>query len=46
MIMFLYLNDCDLDCTEDELVELTVGIASAKRSKAEAAVFLATRIRK
>ncbi len=45
MIMFVYLNDLDLECTEDEIVELTLGIASGKLTKADAAVLLAGRIR-
>ncbi len=44
MIMFVYLNDRDLDCDEDALVELTVAVASGQRTKAEIAVFLAERI--
>jgi prophage maintenance system killer protein len=45
MIMFVYLNDRDLVCDEDELVALTVGVASGKTTKADVAVFLAARIR-
>jgi len=44
MIMFVYLNERDFACDEDELVELTMGIASGKTTKAEVAVFLAARI--
>jgi death-on-curing protein len=44
MIMFVYLNGRDLECTEDELVELTLGVARGTRTKAEVAVFLAKRI--
>ena len=44
MVMFLYLNDADLDCDEDGLVELTLGVASGRITKAAAAVFLAERI--
>ena len=40
MFLFLYVNDLELDCTEDELVELTLGVASSKVTKAEIAVFL------
>jgi death on curing protein len=40
MFLFLYVNDLELDCTEDELVDLTVGVASSKVTKAEIAVFL------
>jgi death-on-curing protein len=39
--LFLYLNDLVLECSEDELVELTMAIASGTRSKADAAVFIA-----
>jgi hypothetical protein len=45
MIMFVYLNDRDLLCDEDELVALTVGVGSGKTTKADVAVFLAARIR-
>ena len=44
MIMFIYLNDHDLECDEDALVELTVGVASGARTKADVAVFLAARM--
>ena len=44
MIMFVYLNERDLACDADELVELTMGVASGKTTKAEVAVFLAARI--
>ncbi len=43
--LFLYMNDLLLDCTEDELVDLTLGVASGRRSKAEAAVFIASHVR-
>ena len=43
--MFLFLNDLELDCGEDELVELTLSVASGKRTKAEVAVFLAANTR-
>jgi len=39
-LVFLRLNDRDISSTEDELVELTVGVAAAKLTKADAAVFL------
>ena len=45
MFLFLYLNDLLLDCSEDELVELTMAIASGARSKSEAAVFVAAHVR-
>ena len=38
--MFLFLNDLELDCDEDALVELTLGVATGAITKAEAAVFL------
>ena len=44
MIMFVYLNDHDLECDEDELVDLTLGVATGTTTKAEVAVFLAARI--
>lgn len=44
MVMFVYLNDADLDCDEDGLVELTLGVASGRITKAAAAVFLTERI--
>jgi len=44
MIMFVYLNDHDLECDEDELVELTVGVASGRTTKSAVAVFLASKI--
>lgn len=45
MVMFLYLNDHDLDCDEDDLVTLALGVASGATTKSEAAVFLAQRVR-
>jgi death-on-curing protein len=44
MIMFVYLNGRDLACDEDELVDLTMGVAQGATTKAEVAVFLAARI--
>ena len=44
MIMFVYLNDHDLECHEDELVDLTLGVATGTTTKADVAVFLAPRI--
>ena len=44
MIMFVYLNDRDISCDEDELVELTLGVVTGTTTKAEVAVFLAARI--
>ncbi len=43
--LFLYLNDHLLECSEDALVELAMGVASSQRSKAEAAVFIAAHAR-
>jgi death-on-curing protein len=45
MFLFLYMNDLELDCSEDELVELTLGVASGKVTKAEIAVFLDAHIK-
>lgn len=45
MFLFLYLNDLLLDCSADQLVALTMAVASGKRSKAEAAVFIAANVR-
>lgn len=44
MIMFVFLNDHDIECDEDELVDLTLGVASGTTTKAAVAVFLAARI--
>ncbi len=44
MFLFLYMNDLELDCTEDELVELTLGVAAGKVTKAEVAVFLSVHV--
>lgn len=43
--LFLYMNDLQLDFTEDALVDLTLGVASGRRSKAEASVFIAEHAR-
>ncbi len=45
MIMFLYLNDHDLACDEDALVALVLRVASGEATKADAAVWLAARLR-
>ena len=45
MFMFLYLNELELHCDEDELVELTLRVASSKTTKADVAVYLATRVK-
>jgi death-on-curing protein len=44
MFMFLYLNDLVLSCSEDELVGLTLDVASGKTMKAEVAVFVAAHL--
>ncbi len=44
MFMFLYLNDLELRCSEDELVELTLGVARGETTKAEVAIFVASRV--
>lgn len=44
-IMFIYLNERDFECTEDELVDLTLAVARGEATKAAAAVFLTARIR-
>lgn len=45
MIMFIYLNDHELDCDADALVELTIGVAASRVTKSEVAVFLAARMK-
>jgi death-on-curing protein len=42
--MFLYMNGLVLECEEDEIVELTLGVAAGRITKAEVAVFLAARV--
>lgn len=42
--MFLFLNGLELSCTEDEFVDLVMGVASGVRTKAAAAVFLAEHV--
>ena len=44
LFMFLFLNNHDLDCTEDELVWLTLGVATGDLTKSDVAVFIATHI--
>ncbi len=44
MFMFLYLNDLVLSCSEDELVRLTLGVASGQTTKAEVSVFVASHV--
>ena len=45
MFMFLFLNDLELDCDENALVELTLGAATGAKTKAEVAVFIAANVR-
>lgn len=44
LFMFLFLNDLDLHCDEDALVELTLGVARGETTKAAVAVFLAAHV--
>lgn len=44
MFIFLWVNGLELACDEDELVDLTLGIAAGKVTKAEAAVFVAAHV--
>ncbi|CAN5890458.1 type II toxin-antitoxin system death-on-curing family toxin [soil metagenome] len=44
MFMFLYLNGSVLSCTEDELVDWTLAVASGAATKAEVAVFVAAHL--
>ncbi len=44
MYMFLYLSDLELECDDDALVALTLGVAKGKTAKAEVAVFLAKHV--
>jgi len=43
--MFLFMNDTELTCTEDELVALTLRVANGRTTKPEVAVFLASHIK-
>lgn len=43
--MFFFVNDLVLDCSEGELVQLTMGVAAGKVTKADAAVFLSAHVR-
>jgi len=45
LFMFLFLNHLELECTEDELVELTVGVAGGTTTKGDVGVFVAARAR-
>ena len=44
MIAFLLLNDVRPTFSEDELVELTLGVASGERTKAEVAMAIAAHV--
>jgi death on curing protein len=44
-LVFLRLNHVEIRATDDELVDLVIGVAGASRSKADVAVFLATHTR-
>ena len=44
MFMFLYLNNLELICSEDDLVRLTLGVATGETTKAEVAVFIAAHL--
>jgi death-on-curing protein len=44
-LAFLWLNDERLEAGEDELTELVMGIAAGRAGKADAAVFVAARLR-
>jgi death-on-curing protein len=46
MVMFIYLNDFELECDEASLVDLALGVASGKITKSEVAVFLSSRMRR
>lgn len=41
-ITFLYLNDWELSCTEDQLVDLVLDVAQGRAAKEEIAAFLET----
>jgi death on curing protein len=43
--MFLYMNDLELICDEDALVEWTLGVARGKKTKADIAVLIAGSLR-
>jgi death on curing protein len=43
-LVFLGMHELRLDATDDELVELVVGIAEGRYSKSDAAVFLAAHV--
>jgi death-on-curing protein len=43
-LAFLWINDRRLDARDDELTNLVMGVASGRVGKAEAAVFLKTRL--
>ncbi len=45
-VAFLGLNDLVLDATEDEVVDVVLGVAEGRLGKAEVAVFLQTHVRR
>jgi death-on-curing protein len=44
-LAFIWLNDSRLDAGEDELTELVTNVATGRLGKADAAVFIGTRLR-
>jgi death-on-curing protein len=44
MIVFLVINDLEPTFSEDELVQLTLGVASGKTTKSEAALTIAAHV--
>ena len=44
-LTFLWLNGYGLDAGDDELTEMVLGVAAGRLGKAEAAVFIRTRLR-
>jgi death-on-curing protein len=44
-LAFLALNGVDIEASDDELVDLIVGIAGGRRTKADVAVFLQSHAR-
>ena len=39
-LIFLWMNDVEIDASEDDLTELVIGVAEGRVSKAQVAVFL------
>ncbi len=44
-LAFLWMNDLEIEASEDELTDLVLGVAEGRTNKAEVAVFLKTRAR-